>query len=68
MASRDWNLIELDISNFNHMIFKKEVPERELGQTLYDCLNHKGDFNIKIEYNIPKSVRHLEQVKRYAEL
>jgi len=68
MASRDWNLVELDISNFDYIVFKKEVSENELGQVLYDCLNHEGNFNIKIEYNMSKSVRHLDQVKIYAEL
>lgn len=58
MASRDWNLIELDVSNFNHIAFEREVPENRLGHVLYKCLNHEGDFNIKIEYNMSKSAQH----------
>lgn len=58
MASRDWNLIQLDISNFDYMVFEREVPESKLGQILYNCLNHEGNFNIKIEYTIDKSAQH----------
>lgn len=58
MASRDWNLIELDVANLDYMVFKQEVPENSLGQVLYNCLNHEGNFNIKIEYNMSKSARH----------
>ena len=58
MASRNWNLIELDVANLDYMTFKQEVPENKLGQVLYNCLNHKGDFNIKIEYNMSKSAQH----------
>lgn len=59
MASRDWNLIELDISTLDYMLFKREIPENQLGKVLYNCFNNKGNFNIRVEYNIPKSVGHL---------
>lgn len=59
MASRDWNLVELDILTLDYMLFKREIPENQLGKVLVNCLNNKGDFNIRVEYNIPKSAGHL---------